>query len=75
MKRAHDFVAAGWQGFRLTGDGDRGDLLTRLDIGERLRTETGGLVVTDAPARFRDDIAAGVAAGRTDLVCLEPSDS
>ncbi len=68
VKRLHDLGLAGWAGFWLTGPPDRADLLTRLDLGERLRAETGGLVVVDGPAECRDDLAAGLAAGRTDLV-------
>ncbi|MFJ8748829.1 FAD-dependent monooxygenase [Streptomyces sp. NPDC102441] len=73
VKRLNDLVLAGWQGFWLTGEADRGSVLTRLDVGERLRTETNGLVVADGPATLTDELAAGVAAGRVDLVCpLEP---
>lgn len=75
ITRLGDLVPAGWQGFWLTGPTDRGSLLTRLDVGERLRAETGGLVVVDGPAEFTDDLAAGVAAARADLVCpLPPED-
>lgn len=55
-------------GFWLTGPAERAALLTRLDLGERLRAETGGLVVVEGPADCRDDLAAGLAAGRADLV-------
>ncbi|BBG00955.1 MULTISPECIES: FAD-dependent monooxygenase [Pseudonocardia] len=60
--------ARGAVGFRLTGDGDRPSVLTRLDLAERIRTEVGGLVVVDAPAGLRDDLAAALVSGRTDLV-------
>ncbi|MBP2371061.1 FAD-dependent monooxygenase [Pseudonocardia parietis] len=72
VKGLHDLVLAGWRGFWLTGPLDRGCVLTRLDVGERLRTETSGLVVVDGPASCRDDLAAGVVAARADLVCPLP---
>ena len=72
VKQLHESAAAG---FRLTGPADRASLLDRLDLGERLRSETTGLVVVDGPAIHLDDLAAGVAAGRADLVCpLTPED-
>jgi anthraniloyl-CoA monooxygenase len=69
VKKLHDLALAGWAGFWLTGPADRHHLLTRLDLGERLRAETTGLVVVDGPSSFLDDLAAGIAAARTDLVC------
>ncbi|MBC3191270.1 FAD-dependent monooxygenase [Pseudonocardia sp. C8] len=76
VKNLNDLVLAGWRGVWLTGPADRGSVLTRLDLGERVRAETGGLVVVDGPASCRDDLAAGVVAGRADLVCpLPPADT
>ncbi|MEV0364657.1 FAD-dependent monooxygenase [Nocardia fusca] len=69
VKALNDLVLAGWRGFWLTGPADRGTLLTRLDLAERLRAETTGLVVVDGAAENLDDLAAGIAAARTDLVC------
>jgi anthraniloyl-CoA monooxygenase len=71
VKQLHESSAAG---FRLTGPADRGSLLDRLDLGERLRSETAGLVVVDGPATHLDDLAAGIAAGRADLVCPLPTE-
>ena len=68
VKQLHDLAVAGWRGFWLTGPSDRASVLDRLDLGERLRSETAGLVVVDGPPTCLDDLAAGVAAGRTDLV-------
>jgi anthraniloyl-CoA monooxygenase len=68
VKQLHDLAVAGWRGFWLTGPSDRASVLDRLDLGERLRSETAGLVVVDGPSTCLDDLAAGVAAGRTDLV-------
>ena len=73
VKHLHDLVLSGWRGFWLTGAPDRGSVLTRLDLGERLRAETGGLVVVDGPRAHLDDLAAGVATGRADLVCPLPT--
>jgi anthraniloyl-CoA monooxygenase len=55
---------------RLVGPPDRPALLTRLDLAERLRGETGAVVVVEGPAALRDDLAAGLVSGRTDLVAL-----
>jgi anthraniloyl-CoA monooxygenase len=70
VKRLHDLTLIGWTGFWLVGATDRAAVLTRLDVGERLRCETGGLVVVEAPRGMRDDLAAGLASARADLVCL-----
>ena len=75
VKQLNDLVLAGWQGFWLTSPLDRGSVLTRLDLGERLCAETTGLVVVDGPASSLDDLAAGVATARADLVCPLPSSS
>ncbi|MDN5913707.1 MAG: FAD-dependent monooxygenase [Pseudonocardia sp.] len=60
----------GGAGCRITGPPDRAALLTRLDVAERIRRETGALVVVEGSATFRDDLAAGLVSGRTDLVSL-----
>ncbi|WP_055477157.1 FAD-dependent monooxygenase [Gordonia sp. HS-NH1] len=52
----------------LTGRGDRDAVLTRLDVGERLRRETGALVVVEAPDSSYDDLVAGLVSLRADLV-------
>lgn len=62
---------AGWQGYRFTGPEDRESVLTRLDLAERVRLEVGGLVVVAGPASSRDDLAAGLVSGRTDLVQID----
>jgi anthraniloyl-CoA monooxygenase len=75
VKRLHELTPHGRPGFLLTGADDRGAVLTRLDVGERLRAETGALVVVDGPATSLDDLASGLASGRTDLVCVTDTDS
>src|SRR5690606_10292029 len=56
VKKLHDLTLEGWAGFWLTGPADRHHLLTRLDLGERLRAETAGLVVVDGPSSSLDDL-------------------
>jgi anthraniloyl-CoA monooxygenase len=68
VARARDARAAGADGFRFAGPADRPLVLTRMDLAERVRTEAGGLIVVDGPAGLRDDLAAGLASGRADLV-------
>ncbi|QJY44502.1 FAD-dependent monooxygenase [Pseudonocardia broussonetiae] len=53
----------------VTGAVDRAGLLTRLDVAERLRLR-GQRVVTEGPPELLPDLAAGLAAGRTDLIAL-----
>lgn len=60
----------GATGVRLRGPAERGALLTRLDLAERIRTETGALTVVDGPEALRDDLAAALVSARTDLVTL-----
>ena len=49
----------------------RGALLDRLELGERLRLETGALVSASCPARYIDDGIIAIAAGRVDLIAAE----
>lgn len=53
---------------RLTGADDRDSVLNRLDLGERLCLETPARVVVRAGAEHRDDLVAGLVAGRTHLI-------
>ncbi|MCW0213070.1 MAG: FAD-dependent monooxygenase [Pseudonocardia sp.] len=62
--------ARGTGGVRLTGPADRPALLTRLDVAERVRLESGVLTAVEGPAALRDDLVAGLVSGRTDLVVL-----
>jgi anthraniloyl-CoA monooxygenase len=53
----------------VSGPDDRDDILTRLDLAERLTLACpDAIVVTEASREFRSDLAAGVAARRTHLV-------
>ncbi len=53
----------------ITGSTDRPGLLTRLEIAERLRL-AGVRVITEGPRALLPDLAAGLAAGRTDHIAL-----
>ncbi|MGE3288500.1 MAG: FAD-dependent monooxygenase [Pseudonocardia sp.] len=68
-------VAAGAAGCWVGGPPDRPSVLTRMDLAERLRAETGGLVVVEAPAAWRDDLAAGLVSARLDLVRFTEEES
>ncbi|MEA5362579.1 FAD-dependent monooxygenase [Amycolatopsis sp., V23-08] len=68
VARARAARERGATGFRFTGPGDRGALLTRLDLAERVRLEAGGLILVEGPAALRDDLAAGLVSARTDLI-------
>ncbi|MCF3936799.1 FAD-dependent monooxygenase [Gordonia tangerina] len=69
---ADDIVArsAGASVLWLTGSADRSAVLTRLDLGERLRRETAAVVVVEAPTDAQDDLVAGLVSLRADLVCI-----
>lgn len=60
----------GVSGVLLDGASDRSAVLDRLEMAERLRRDTAALVVVRAPDAFREDLAAGVACGRTHLVTV-----
>ncbi|GAA3546150.1 hypothetical protein GCM10022222_32260 [Amycolatopsis ultiminotia] len=55
-------------GVLISGPPDRGAVLTRLDLAERIRLETGVLTAVEAAAELRDDLADALVSGRTDLV-------
>lgn len=65
--RARD---AGALGFWLGGRNDRESVLDRLNVGERLRRATGGLVVAALPEALSADAAAALVSDRVDLVEL-----
>lgn len=59
----------------LTGGSGHSEVLDRLAVGERLRRDAGVVVQISAPRLMLGEVADGLVAGRTDLVCLsEPSD-
>lgn len=57
-------------GVLVTGPAARPSLLTRLDLAERVRLETGALTAVEGAVALRDDLAAGLVSGRADLVAL-----
>jgi anthraniloyl-CoA monooxygenase len=65
------FLDAGCDGIRLdAGDTDRNALLSRLDLAERVRVETGGVAVVEGAPEYIDDLVAGLVTNRADLVAL-----
>lgn len=71
VRQARDGLGAGAIGTWLVGPPDRGSVLSRLDLAERVGLEAGGVTVVGAPASRREELAAGVLSGRCDLVVLE----
>jgi anthraniloyl-CoA monooxygenase len=59
---------------RLVGGPAPEQVRDRLAVAERLRAE-GRIVQVAGPPASRPDLADGLLAGRTDLVCLEPPDA
>ncbi|RSD10263.1 FAD-dependent monooxygenase [Amycolatopsis eburnea] len=68
VARAREAREQGAPGFRFTGPGDRGAVLTRLDLAERVRLEAGGVILVAGPAALREDLAAGLVSARADLI-------
>ncbi|QII07216.1 oxidoreductase [Rhodococcoides fascians A25f] len=54
----------------LTGSGERDDVLTRLDVAERMMRSTSALVVVDVPEEWMPDAVAGLVGARTHLVSV-----
>ncbi|WP_319457058.1 MULTISPECIES: FAD-dependent monooxygenase [unclassified Mycobacterium] len=55
----------------LTGGNDRGAIMDRLAVAERVKLETHGVVAIRASADHDDLVADGILAGRADLVQLD----
>lgn len=65
------FLDAGCDGIRLNaGDTSRNALLSRLDLAERVRVETGGVAVVEGAPKYIDDLVAGLVTRRADLIAL-----
>ncbi|WP_353319637.1 FAD-dependent monooxygenase [Mycobacterium sp.] len=58
----------GTQVVTLTGGNDRGEIMDRLAVAERIRLETHGVVAIRASADHNVLVADGILAGRADLV-------
>jgi anthraniloyl-CoA monooxygenase len=61
---------AGSGAVELTSAADRESVLTMLDLGERIRRESGALVVARLPGTHRDLGAAALVSGRADVVTV-----
>jgi anthraniloyl-CoA monooxygenase len=72
VEMVRGLLAGGADGVRLTDGDDRHALLDRLALAERLRLETGALVLVEGPEDLQADLAAGLISGRCDLVALTP---
>jgi anthraniloyl-CoA monooxygenase len=70
VMRARNELDGGVDGFWLSA-GERASLLSALDLAERLRRETGSLVLVSGPEPLLPDLAAGLLSGRTDLVAID----
>jgi anthraniloyl-CoA monooxygenase len=70
LERACDLAGRGCAGFWLTGGAERGAVLDRLDLAERVRSGTGLLTIAAVPVEHRADAAAALVSGRVDLVDL-----
>ncbi|GGR44412.1 anthraniloyl-CoA monooxygenase [Nocardioides luteus] len=57
----------------LSAEDDLGSTLTMLDLGERLRRESGAVVAARVSERWSEHAAAALASGRVDLVVLTAS--
>ena len=69
VDRVRGCRTVGWRGVWIATGQDRAGLLSGLELAERFRL-AGALVVTEGPHEFAADLAAGLAAARTDLVAL-----
>ncbi|MET0822368.1 MAG: FAD-dependent monooxygenase [Aeromicrobium sp.] len=70
VKEVAAAVESGAGGAMLRTADDLDHVLTMLDVAERLRRETGAVVVVSAEGRWVDHLAAGLASGRVDLIRL-----
>lgn len=71
LTTARALANGGVAAIRLAGPPTASDLRDRLAMGERLRSETGLVVQVAGPRDSLGELADGLVAGRTDLVCLE----
>ena len=70
LQRARDRVNAGAELITLAGLNRRSDVMDRLAVAERIRTETGVAVAIQVDSDHVDIVADGILAGRADLVRL-----
>jgi anthraniloyl-CoA monooxygenase len=67
LARLQDAVGSGATAIRISGPGRRDDLLNRLNLGERLRGHSLPVIIRGA-RQYLPDLAAGLLAGRADLI-------
>jgi 2-polyprenyl-6-methoxyphenol hydroxylase-like FAD-dependent oxidoreductase len=70
VQRVRALETRGCLGFWVTGAEERGAVLDRLDLCERIRSATGLLTVASVPVEHTADAAAALVSGRVDLVDL-----
>lgn len=72
VRRADAAIAAGADGVLLDGGPERGALLDRIALAERIRRSSGMPVAVRGPAGFRGELLEGLLAGRIDLIAFAP---
>jgi len=68
LNRLGHWASSGTAAVRVGGPATREDLLNRLELGERLRSSGGLPVIIRGPREYLPDLAAGLVAGRADLI-------
>lgn len=71
VRRATHLADQGSAGIWLTGPAERGAVLDRLDVAERIRLATGLLTIVSVPTQCRADAVAGLVSARLDLVAFD----
>lgn len=69
--KAHEHAHLGARVITLTGGHTRSDVMNRLAVAERIRSETGTAVAIQARQDQLDIVADGIVAGRADLIQLD----
>lgn len=72
LRQAKHCLADGAQIVALTGGDNRGAVMDRLAVAERIRRETSGVIAVRATPEHHNLVADGIVAGRTDLLQLAP---
>lgn len=68
LNRLDYWAGSGAAAVRVSGPADREDLLNRLELGERLSSHGSLPVIIRGPREYLPDLAAGLVAGRADLI-------
>lgn len=75
VQRAREHARGGAHIVALTGGAERSDLMDRLAVAERIRSETGCAVAIRARADQQDLVADGIVADRADLLQLDDANA